>query len=196
MLVSFFGVVIIACSPYILHEANESIDEASGGSSIGTLSTGLANLIGCSLILVNSVAQGLVAVATRLMQKLHWSVILFYYSLVAIFSVSLLYLATTSDSGRIFAYNGEQLGWIAITATLNMTALICKTISNQNEKSGVITMFSFIGIAYACIVDFAIFDDYLNWLEWLGTAIILLSTLTLTLRLLLKNKTTSAKTIK
>lgn len=190
MLVSFCGVVIIACSPYILNEASDTVEEAST-----TLSTELANLIGCTLILFNSVAQGLVAVATRMMQKLHWSVILFYYALVALFSISLIYCVTTSDLGRIFAYSGEQFGWIAITASFNMIALIAKTISSQNEKSGLITMFSYIGIAYACIVDFAIFKDYLNWLEWLGTAIILLTTLALTLRMLFKSSKPQAKSI-
>ena len=78
--------------------------------------------------------------------------------------------------------------WIGITASFNMIALVCKTISNQNEKSGVITMFNYIGIVYACLLDFIVFDDYLNWLEWLGAAIIIVTTLTLTIHLMLKKK--------
>ena len=134
----------------------------------------------------NALCQGAVAVATRLMQKVHWSVILFYYSIVALVSISLIYLATAADKGRIFAYDSQQFLWIGITASFNMLALIAKTISSQNEKSGLITMFSYVGIAYACIADFAIFKDYLNWLEWTGTSLILVTTITITLRMLLK----------
>ena len=125
-----------------------------------------------------------------MMQSVHWSVILFYYSAVAFVTITVTYLITTEDVGRIFNYDSEQLLWIFITGTFNMIALIAKTISNQNEKSGVITMFSYVGIVYACICDFVIFDDSLNWLEWLGAAIIMTTTIALTVRLLLTNKNT------
>ena len=89
---------------------------------------------------------------------------------------------------RIFQYSGEQIGWIVITASLNMAALVCKTISSQNEKSGVVTMFGYIGIVYACLGDYFIFDEMMNWLEWLGVAVIICTTVTLTLHLLLSKK--------
>ena len=69
-----------------------------------------------------------------------------------------------------------------------MISLISKTISCQNEKSGIVTMFGYIGIVYACIFDLVIFDDSLNWLEWLGASIIFITTVTLTIHLLLKKK--------
>ena len=122
------------------------------------------------------------------MQKMHWAVILFYYSVVALISISITYVAMTAPNDellRVFNYSGEQYTWILITATCNMIALISKTISNQNEKSGIITMFSYIGIVYACLLDFLIFDEYLNWLEWMASVIIMGTVLALTLHLLL-----------
>ena len=89
---------------------------------------------------------------------------------------------------RIFNYNSEQMLWIGITGGMNMISLVCKTISNQNEKSGIITMFSYIGIVYACLLDFLVFDDFMNWLEWLGAAIIFGTTIALTLHLLMAKK--------
>ena len=69
-----------------------------------------------------------------------------------------------------------------------MIALVCKTISSQNEKSGVVTMFGYIGIVYACLGDYKIFDETMNWLEWLGVAVIMCTTVTLTLHLLFRKK--------
>mmetsp|Transcript_12508 Transcript_12508/g.14904 ORF Transcript_12508/g.14904 Transcript_12508/m.14904 type:complete len:140 (+) Transcript_12508:675-1094(+) len=132
-----------------------------------------------------------------MMQKMHWSVILFYYSVVALIMITIGYLATTLPAGqasRLLSYSWEQFGWIFITSAFNMISLISKTISNQNEKSGIVAMFGYVGLVYACLFDFFIFDDALNWLEWIGAAIIMVTVLTLTLHLLLKNEDKSPKT--
>ena len=69
-----------------------------------------------------------------------------------------------------------------------MIALISKTISNQNEKSGIVAMFGYVGLVYACLFDFFIFNDAMSWIEWLGAVIIMVSVVSLTLHLLLKKK--------
>ena len=52
MLISFIGVLIISCSPYILDEDLEVDVEKQ--ETFGMKSVGIANLVGCSLILVNA----------------------------------------------------------------------------------------------------------------------------------------------
>ena len=52
MLISFIGVLIISCSPYILDEDLEVDVEKQ--ETFGMKSIGIANLVGCSLILVNA----------------------------------------------------------------------------------------------------------------------------------------------
>ena len=134
MVICFSGVALIACSPYILDASSDDDDViAERELPYGLTSAGVANLLGCVLILGNAICQGLVGVATRMMQKMNWSVILFYYSLVALITISVIYAATAGPAGeisRIFNYSWEQMGWIAITAGFNMVALISKTISN------------------------------------------------------------------
>lgn len=49
-------------------------------------------------------------------------------------------------------------------------------------------MFGYIGIVYALILDLFIFKEGMNWAEWLGSAVIIVTTLTLTLRAILKNE--------
>ena len=56
MLVSFCGVMVISCSPYILKTVDlNSVDTEIDTNSYGISSVGTANLVGCSLILVNSI---------------------------------------------------------------------------------------------------------------------------------------------
>jgi drug/metabolite transporter (DMT)-like permease len=64
MLTGFIGVCIIAFSPYVL---DESIKEVDAGAAYGIESVAAANLIGCGLILINSLSQGLVTTSTRIM---------------------------------------------------------------------------------------------------------------------------------
>ena len=80
------------------------------------------------------------------------------------------------------------MGWILMTACFNMFGLISKTISNQNEKSGIITMFSYIGIIYAMLIDLFVFDDTLNWIEWIGLGIIVVTVISLTIHVLLEKR--------
>jgi len=185
MVISFAFVVLIAFSPYILGDGEVSVSGTE--LAYGIESQGFANLLGSLLILINAICNGAVSVATRLMQKMNWSVILFYYSVVALVTVTIVYLATAGEFSRIYSYNAEQYKYIVITSCLNVVSLSCRTISNQNEKSGIISMIGYIGIVYACLFDFFVFDESMNWLEWLGVAGILTTTITLTAHLIAKN---------
>jgi drug/metabolite transporter (DMT)-like permease len=52
-------------------------------------------------------------------------------------------------------------------------------------------MFGYLGIVYACLLDAFVFNEYLNWLEWLGVGIIMTTTIAITLYLLIKGEKTS-----
>ena len=78
----------------------------------------LANLLGCILVFTCAVAQGIVTVASRIMQKQNWSVILFLYSVLGVIIFAITYLITTDDVGRLFRYSAKQYGWLFMTASL------------------------------------------------------------------------------
>ena len=108
MLISFAGVLIVACSSYILNE-DEEID-TKNHETYGIESVGVANLVGCSLILVNAVLMALSTVTTRMIQKQHWVIIQFWFSFIAIITMTIIYLCTSAPMGeinRIFDYSGE-----------------------------------------------------------------------------------------
>ena len=64
---------------------------------------------------------------------------------------------------------------------------ITKCVAYQVEKSGIITMLGYVALVYACLVDLFIFHDMLNWLEWIGLSVIMLTTILLTTHLI-RNK--------
>ena len=49
-------------------------------------------------------------------------------------------------------------------------------------------MFGYVGLVYACLFDFFIFNDAMNWLEWVGAIVIMLTVISLTIYLLFKKK--------
>ena len=50
-------------------------------------------------------------------------------------------------------------------------------------------MLGYVALVYACVVDLLIFHDMLNWLEWIGLSVIMLTTIVLTTHLIrTKNK--------
>jgi len=62
-------------------------------------------------------------------------------------------------------------------------------VACQAEKSGLITMLGYVAMVYACLVDLFVFQELLNWLEWLGLSVIMLTTIALTTHLIRsKNK--------
>ena len=50
-------------------------------------------------------------------------------------------------------------------------------------------MLGYVALVYACVVDLLIFHDMLNWLEWIGLSVIMLTTIVMTTHLIrTKNK--------
>ena len=55
----------------------------------------------------------------------------------------------------------------------NMSALFARTIATQNEKSGLITLISYIGFVYAFLGDTFIFNESYTTLQMCAILIIL-----------------------
>ena len=78
MIVCFSGVLIIASQGLVDKRNQVDDDEHTFGESVmGSYA------LGCCLVLVTSLAYASVSVLTRIMQKTHWSVVLFYYGCLA-----------------------------------------------------------------------------------------------------------------
>lgn len=80
MIVSFGGVVLIALS----NSATGS-SESADTAAVDTIdySSG-KQILGCCLIFLTSLCYAFVSIVTRKMQSMHFAVMLFYYSVVAV----------------------------------------------------------------------------------------------------------------
>ena len=146
----------------------------------------LATIIGCTMCMLLSMANGVLAVLTRMMQSLSVSVMMTYIALISIvivIVVLLIEIAITGDPLRITHYNGEQVMYGLLAGMLNILSLVFKIIAYQNERSGFITMLAYIGLVYAFLGDYFIFDEHFSLLAFLGLALIL----GLNIALVLKN---------
>lgn len=113
-----------------------------------------------------------------MMQKLSFALILFYYSLVALCATSIVYCLAPlfieqSSYLRLFNYSSSQVKWILGTVMCNMSALFARTIATQNEKSGLITLISYIGFVYAFLGDTFIFNESYTTLQMCSIFVIL-----------------------
>ena len=105
------------------------------------------------------------------MQKMNFAVMLFYYSVVALFITALMVLVeawVNHHPLRFWDYTGEQFGFTFLLSCVNFIGLNCQTIALQNERSGFITLLGYIGLVYAFLGDIFIFHEKLVWLELLG----------------------------
>lgn len=107
---------------------------------------------------------------------MHFSVMLFYYAVVASFCTLLMILGEAwikSQAIRLFSYNAEQWMFCLLVSIVNFIGLNCQTIALQNERSGFITLLGYIGLVYAFMGDLFIFRETFQWLELVGVSIVL-----------------------
>ena len=57
----------------------------------------------------------------------------------------------------ILGYSLKQHGWLAMISIIHFLCISFNAIAAQNERSGFVTMISYIGIVYAFLGDLFIF---------------------------------------
>lgn len=110
------------------------------------------------------------------MQKVHFTVNLFYYGILASLIVLVMIAAEsliTSQPVRYWAYSSEQWFFIWLTCFVNYLGMNCETIAMQNERSGFISLLGYIGVVYAFVGDLAIFNESFNWLQICAICLVL-----------------------
>lgn len=160
MIIAFIGIIVLALAEPVDQEKLQSTQQMIG----------IVCVIACSWCYAG------VAVATRKMQKLHFAVVLFYYSVLATVCL-FVYLASealiTKNSFRFFHYSSEQYAYTFGVCVINAIALTSNTIATQCEKSGFVTMLGYLGVVYGFCGDIFIFNQQFSAQELVGAFIIL-----------------------
>lgn len=126
MVISFGGVLCISLSGHFQRKDDKAPVDLQEEFSA-------SHLLGCGLVFVTSWCYAGVTALSRKLQKIHFSVMLFYYSLIAL-PVTLAILLGESwindHPVRFFtAYSLEQYGWMFLVALVNWLGLCCGTIA-------------------------------------------------------------------
>ena len=138
----------------------------------------MAGIIGCICVLSTALLNGVIAVQTRMMQKMSVLVTMFYialFSVIGTWGILLIeYGVADHDKLRIMSLTSEQFWFGILSGAVNFCSLACKTVAYQNEKSGLITMIGYIGLVYGFLSDTFIFEQSIGGLEIAGVLIILI----------------------
>lgn len=169
MVLSFVGICIIASSKAITSTAGDVVMDDEGDSLVMIL-------VGSSLIFVNAWMFASVAIVTRQMQKLHFTVNLFYYSILATVVVLIILVAESLakwEPIRLWSYSWQQWLFMCSACLANYIGMNCLTIAMQNERSGFISLLGYIGVVYAFLGDIFIFKEQFNLLQLSAICLVL-----------------------
>ena len=159
MIVSFGGVIMIALAR---RSSTDTIEEETESQGMFGDNAKLAGIIGIIMCVVVSIANGSLAVLTRMMQSIHVSVMMSYIALISIFLLTigfLIELAIVGGPMRLLNYSSEQYMFGFLTGSVNIFGLICKIVAYQNERSGFITILAYGGLIYGFLGDVFIFNE-------------------------------------
>lgn len=114
------------------------------------------------MCVILSMANGVLAVLTRMLQSLSVGIMMTYIALISLVLMTIGLLTEkfiTGDPLRIANYDAEQYMFGFLVGSLNIAGLLFKIVAFQNEKSGLITMLAYIGLVYAALGDHFIFNE-------------------------------------
>ena len=118
LLFSFVGVILVAFPSKVDETATEEAEEES--SSTGSY------LIGCFFIIVAAWVEAVLTLIARRMQKLSFSVMLFWYGCTAV-PINIIIILGESllsqASIRFWDYDASQFGWMILITSMNFIAL-------------------------------------------------------------------------
>lgn len=120
-------------------------------------------LIGIVTMFVNSWCFAFVGVITRLVKQVHFSVMLFWYALVAS-TILFLGLAVehVAEHGfgscpRLLSYSSKMYSLIFVASIFNAVGMNFATIAWQAEKSAFIALVGYVSVLYSFVIDLAVF---------------------------------------
>ena len=131
MVLSFGGVLMIA-----LGQANDDKEKIKDQEEERELflsdNKTLAAIFGCSMCLLIAVANGSIAVFTRMMQSVRVAVLMFYLAVLSLILLSTILLIENAVTGgpiRILNYSAEQYMFGFGSGAISTLSLLFKTIA-------------------------------------------------------------------
>lgn len=132
MTLSFAGVVMIALGQKNALSSHDGDLGTEPAQSAFDWNAKVASTVGILMCITVSIANGVLAILTRMMQSIHVSVMMSYIALVSIVILTVAFLIEKAFVGgqlRILSYNGDQYMYGFLAGTVNIIGLVCKIIA-------------------------------------------------------------------
>lgn len=130
-----------------------------------------------SLSLIAAVFMGGLAVSTRALKGIQTSLILFWYAFGGIICTSIylvLEVIIMGDPERFSNYTARHFLIAFASSCFDNLGMTSITIAFKADKSGFVSLFSYMNIVYAYLADIFLLDESLNTIEFLAALTILL----------------------
>ena len=122
------------------------------------------------------------AISIRSLKGVQTSLILFWNSVGGIFLTSiylLVELIAFGDPERFSNYTARQLGIAFGSCAFDSISIAAITIAYKSDKSGFVSLFTYMNIVYGYLADVFFFDESLNTIELLAAITIIVVALSI-----------------
>ena len=128
------------------------------------------------LALASGLAMSFLAVSTRSLRTLRPEIIIFYYTLFGLIITSIFIpveMSITSMPSRLMSYTGRQYWIVIAVSAFDAGSMIGNTFAYQSDRSGFVSLISYMSIVYAYMSDTLIFGEGLRAIELIAAIVIL-----------------------
>lgn len=174
MKIELLGMLACFCGVLMMAKDEEKENTHVNSDDVSNLDT-FARIIGIVVMSWVAFNDGLLAVMARKMKTVHFSLIMFWFSVVAIVMVVFILLVESFIMGNIptiFTYSWDQYQSLLLTGVFSALNLTCLVIAYQNDKSATVSLLAYIALVYAFLADCLMFQTQFTTIELCGAGMI------------------------
>ena len=122
------------------------------------------------------------SVYTRKLQRLHFTIVVFYYAIAAFTLLAIFIFCggfITGQPIQLFTYTKEQYAYTLASSILTTLQITCLCIANQNDNPAFLTILAQLVLFYSFVADVTLFDESFTGLQVAGVALILVMNIAL-----------------
>lgn len=178
MVLSFIAVGCIAYS------AEQSAEAAEEEVEEGAEKSATQYLLGIGFILLAAACLSGCSVFNRSLKTIDFNVVMVYQGILGILMASSYEIGRTAISGSdesiwrlVSLYDVSDGGFLGLGLLMDVAGLFCLTIAYQRSEAGFLSLFGFVRIVYALLVDVFIFEESIGFVAIAGSGVICLVTI-------------------
>jgi len=131
--------------------------------------------LGLLAIVITAGTDGLSAVFARSMKDIHFSKMLYWFSLIGFIGTLGIVMCESlynAEVPTILIYDSNQMMSLLLSGLFAGFNTTCLTIAFQNERSTTVSLLAYIELVYSFLADVFLFNGTFSTMERTGAAVI------------------------